>query len=144
MKHNGYGVFSDQVAIIPFLLLQSLISAFLLDSSANLVHAFRRYTDKSDIYSFGMILGVLLTGKDPSDPFFAGETGRGSLGRWVRHLQQVGEARQALDEAMLGEELEEEQMLMAIRIAIVCMSDLPADRPSSDELVAMLTQLHSF
>ncbi|XP_042456402.1 inactive leucine-rich repeat receptor-like protein kinase CORYNE [Zingiber officinale] len=103
-----------------------------------------RYTEKSDIYSFGMILGVLLTGKDPSHPFFAGETGRGSLGRWIRHLQQVGEARQALDVAMLGEELEEEEMLMAIRIAIVCMSDLPADRPSSDELVSMLTQLHSF
>ncbi|XP_042458585.1 inactive leucine-rich repeat receptor-like protein kinase CORYNE [Zingiber officinale] len=104
----------------------------------------RRYTDKSDIYSFGMILGVLLTGKDPSDPFFAGDTGRGSLGRWIRHLQQAGDARDALDKALLGEELEEEEMLMAIRIAIVCMSDLPADRPSSDELVAMLTQLHSF
>ncbi|XP_074589885.1 inactive leucine-rich repeat receptor-like protein kinase CORYNE [Curcuma longa] len=103
-----------------------------------------RYTDKSDIYSFGMILGVLLTGKDPSDPFFAGDTGRGSLGRWIRHLQQAGDARDALDRALLGEELEEEEMLMAIRIAIVCVSDLPADRPSSDELVAMLTQLHGF
>lgn len=103
-----------------------------------------RYTDKSDVYSFGVILGVLFTGKDPSYPFFAGETGRGSLGRWLRHLQQAGEAREALDKGILGEEMEEEEMLMAIRIAIVCLSDLPADRPSSDELVAMLTQLHSF
>ncbi|WOL16165.1 inactive leucine-rich repeat receptor-like protein kinase CORYNE [Canna indica] len=102
------------------------------------------YTDKSDIYSFGMILAVLLTGKDPSDPFFTGETGKGSLARWLRHLQQAGEARDALDKGILGEELEEEEMLMAIRIAIVCLSDLPTERPSSDELVAMLTQLHSF
>ena len=91
-----------------------------------------------------MILGVLLTGKDPSDSFFTGEAGRGSFGRWLRHLQQAGEAQEALDKAILGEEVEEEEMLMALRIALVCLSDLPADRPSSDELVAMLTQLHSF
>ncbi|PKU75087.1 inactive leucine-rich repeat receptor-like protein kinase CORYNE [Dendrobium catenatum] len=103
-----------------------------------------RYTDKSDIYSFGMILSVLLTGKDPSDPFFMEEMGRGGLGPWLRHLQQVGEAREALDKGMLAEGEKEEEMLMAIRIALVCLSDLPADRPSSDELEAMLTQLHSF
>lgn len=102
-----------------------------------------RYTDKSDIFSFGVILGVLLTGRDPLDTFFS-ETGGGSLGRWLRHLQQVGEPREGLDKALLGEEVEEEEMLMAVRIALVCLSDLPADRPSSDELVPMLTQLHSF
>ncbi|GER43883.1 alpha-L-arabinofuranosidase, partial [Striga asiatica] len=30
-----------------------------------------RYTDKSDIYSFGMILGVVLTGMDPNDTSFS-------------------------------------------------------------------------
>lgn len=106
----------------------------------------RRYTDKSDVFSFGVILGVLLSGRDPLDPFFSSEStsGRGGLGRWLRHLQQSGEAGEALDKAILGEEVEEEDMLMAIRIALVCLSDLPADRPSSDELVAMLNQLHSF
>lgn len=91
-----------------------------------------------------MILGVLLTGKDPNDPFF-GETGHGgSFGRWLRHLQQAGDAREALDKTIVGEEVEEDEMLMAVRIAVVCLSDLSADRPSSDELVPMLTQLHSF
>ncbi|XP_077227483.1 protein kinase superfamily protein [Tasmannia lanceolata] len=102
-----------------------------------------RYTDKSDIFSFGVILGVLLTGRDPLDPFFR-EVGRGSLGQWLRHLQQAGEAREALDKGILGEEVQEDEMLMVVRIAVVCLSDLPADRPSSDELVPMLTQLHSF
>ncbi|CAK9171909.1 unnamed protein product [Ilex paraguariensis] len=103
-----------------------------------------RYTDKSDVFSFGVILGVLLTGRDPMDPFFTEATGGGSLGRRLRHLQQAGEAREALDKSILGEEVEEDEMLMAIRIAVVCLSDLPADRPSSDELVSMLTQLNSF
>ncbi|KAJ9180462.1 hypothetical protein P3X46_008700 [Hevea brasiliensis] len=103
-----------------------------------------RYTDKSDIFSFGMILGVLLTGRDPTDPFFGEAASGGSLGHWLRHLQQAGEAREALDKSILGEEGEEDEMLMAVRIAVVCLSDLPADRPSSDELVLMLSQLHSF
>lgn len=107
-------------------------------------HNCSRYTDKSDIFSFGMILGVLLTGKDPTDPFFGETASGGSLGCWLRHLQQAGEARDALDKSMLGEEGEEDEMLMAVRIAAACLSDMPADRPSSDELVHMLTQLHSF
>ncbi|KAK7295617.1 hypothetical protein RJT34_18528 [Clitoria ternatea] len=107
-------------------------------------HSCSRYTDKSDIFSFGMILGVLLTGKDPSDPFFGEAASGGSLACWLRHLQQAGEAREALDKSMLGEEGEEDEMLMAVRIAAACLSDMPADRPSSDELVHMLTQLHSF
>lgn len=91
-----------------------------------------------------MILGFILTGRDPTDPFF-GEAGRsGSMGSWLQELQQAGEAREALDKSILGEEGEEEEMLMAIRIAVVCLSDSPGDRPSSDELVPMLTQLHSF
>ncbi|GMJ03322.1 SUPPRESSOR OF LLP1 2, CORYNE [Hibiscus trionum] len=103
-----------------------------------------RYTDKSDIYSFGMILGVLLTGRYPTDPFFREAASGGSLGQWLRHLQEAGEANEALDKSIIGEEVEEDEMLMAVRIAVVCVSDLPADRPSSDELVTMLTQLHSF
>ncbi|XP_073140585.1 inactive leucine-rich repeat receptor-like protein kinase CORYNE isoform X2 [Henckelia pumila] len=103
-----------------------------------------RYTDKSDVFSFGVILGALLTGRDPLDPFFGEASSGGSLGQWLRHLQQVGEAREALDKSILGEEMEEGEMLMAVRIAVVCLSDMPADRPSSDELVSMLTQLNSF
>lgn len=102
------------------------------------------YTDKSDIYSFGAILGVLLTGRDPTDLFFVEATGGGSMGQWLRHLQEAGEAREALDKSLLGEEMEEDEMLMAVRIAAVCLCDMPADRPSSEELVPMLTQLHSF
>lgn len=103
-----------------------------------------RYTDKSDVFSFGVILGVLLTGKYPTDPFFGDTSTGGSLARWLQCLQEAGDAREALDKGILGEEIEEDEMLMAVKIAVVCLSDMPADRPSSDELVSMLTQLNSF
>ncbi|KAK7273175.1 hypothetical protein RIF29_14223 [Crotalaria pallida] len=114
------------------------------NSPPECLHNCSRYTDKSDIFSFGIILGMLLTGKDPTDPFFGEAASGGSLGSWLQHLQQAGEAREALDKSILGEEGEEDEMLMAVRIAAACLSDMPADRPSSDELVHMLTQLHSF
>ncbi|KAJ4908446.1 Inactive leucine-rich repeat receptor-like protein kinase CORYNE [Raphanus sativus] len=100
--------------------------------------------ESSQSNSFGMILGVLLTGRDPTQPFCVDGASGSSLGQWLKHLQQSGEAREALDESILGEEVEEDKMLMALRIAIICLTDFPADRPSSDELVHMLTQLHSF
>jgi hypothetical protein len=58
-------------------------------------------------------------------------------------MQQSADPKGVLDTSILREEGEEEEMLMATRIAIICLSDSPADRPSSDELVAMLLQLHS-
>ncbi|KAJ0230741.1 Inactive leucine-rich repeat receptor-like protein kinase CORYNE [Hirschfeldia incana] len=118
----------------------SVVSCYSAPESAQS----NRYTEKSDVFSFGMILGVLLTGKDPTQPFCVEGASGGSLGLWLKHLQQSGEAREALDKSILGEEVEEDEMLMALRITIVCLSDFPADRPSSDELVHMLTQLHSF
>lgn len=90
------------------------------------------------------MLAILLTGRDPSDQFLTGESSRDGLVCWLRQQQQAGEAKEALDTSILGDEGEEEEMLMAMRIALVCLSDLPADRPSSDELVSMLSQLHSF
>lgn len=113
-------------------------------TSTDLWWFYSRYTDKSDIFSFGVILAVLLTGRNPMDPFFNDTSSGGSLGRWLHRLQEAGEAREALDKSILGEEMEEDEMLMAVKIAVVCLSDMPTDRPSSDELVSMLTQLNSF
>ncbi|KAJ3678234.1 hypothetical protein LUZ60_002037 [Juncus effusus] len=103
-----------------------------------------RYTDKSDIYSFGLILSILLTGRDPTDQFSTRESSRCNLTNWLRQKQHNGEAKEALDASILGDEGEEMEMVMAVRVALVCLSDLPTDRPSSDELVSMLSQLHSF
>ncbi|KAK4265112.1 hypothetical protein QN277_026207 [Acacia crassicarpa] len=113
------------------------------------LHNCSRYSEKSDIFSFGMILGVLLTGRDPRDAFFEEAGNGGSMRCWLRQLQEAGEPKEALDKSLVpvtvgDEEGDEADMLMAVRVAAACLSDVPANRPSSDELVHMLTQLHSF
>ena len=115
------------------------------ESVAIYVMYFSRYSDKSDIFGFGMIMGVLLTGRDPRDAFFEEAGNGGSTACWLRQLQQAGDAKEALDKSLVaGREGDEDDMLMAVRVAAACLSDVPSDRPSSDELVHMLTQLHSF
>ncbi|KAG6592824.1 Inactive leucine-rich repeat receptor-like protein kinase CORYNE, partial [Cucurbita argyrosperma subsp. sororia] len=104
------------------------------------------YTDKSDIFSFGVILSVLLTGRDPTErPLSNREDGSGSGGSLGRWLEESVEPREAVDKSMRGEGVEEEEeMVLALRIAGVRASELPEDRPCSDELLVMLTQLQSF
>ncbi|KAG7025231.1 Inactive leucine-rich repeat receptor-like protein kinase CORYNE, partial [Cucurbita argyrosperma subsp. argyrosperma] len=94
------------------------------------------YTDKSDIFSFGVILSVLLTGRDPTErPLSNREDGSGSGGSLGRWLEESVEPREAVDKSMRGEGVEEEEeMVLALRIAGVRASELPEDRPCSDDL----------
>ncbi|GKA14908.1 hypothetical protein Tco_0694554 [Tanacetum coccineum] len=90
------------------------------------------------------------SGKDPSDAIFkgsgsgSGSNSRSDKGMWFRQIVEAGDGRDALDKSLLGEEMEEDEMLIAVRIVAVCLSDMSVDRPSSDKLVLMLTQLNSF
>ncbi|CAM6097953.1 unnamed protein product [Calypogeia fissa] len=100
-----------------------------------------RFTDKSDVYSFGVVLAVLLTGKDPTDQFFHTVPG-GSIGSWLHDLLQKGEGADAIDPRLkTGEEHYEEEMLLAMKIAVFCTSANPNERPSSKEVLVMLGQI---
>nr|GEV60448.1 inactive leucine-rich repeat receptor-like protein kinase CORYNE [Tanacetum cinerariifolium] len=80
---------------------------------------FSIYTEKSDIFSFGVILGILLTGKDPSDAIFrgsgsgSGSNSRSDIGMWFRQIVEAGDGRDALDKSLLGEEMEEDEILLS-------------------------------
>jgi hypothetical protein len=49
---------------------------------------------KSDIYSFGVILGVLVSGKFPNNDFFMD---RGCLDKWINNLMKSGNLKDAID-----------------------------------------------
>ncbi|KAK8717926.1 hypothetical protein V6N13_045176 [Hibiscus sabdariffa] len=92
--------------------------------------------EKIDIYSFRVVLLELLTGKRPLDPEF-GESS--NIVEWTR--RKVGDNK-ALEEALdpnLGNfKHMQEEMLLVVRIALLCTAKHPKDRPSMRDVITML------
>lgn len=102
-------------------------------------HQTLKFTDKCDIYSFGVLLGVLVIGKQPSDEFFQ-HTNELSLVKWMRNVMTSEDPTRAIDPKLLGNGFEE-QMLLVLKIACFCTLDDPKQRPNSRDVGCMLSQI---
>lgn len=102
-----------------------------------------KYTAKCDVYSFGVMLGVIVMGRFPSDEFFL-ETEEMGLVKWMRNQVRVGNSKGCFDERIGGGEDDEEMELM-LRVACFCTADDPLERPNSKDVRVMLAQInHSY
>lgn len=102
-------------------------------------HQILKFTDKCDIYSFGVMLGVLVTGKQPSDDFFQ-HTEEMSLVKWMKNVITSETPKIAIDARLMGNGYEE-QMLLVLKIACFCTMDDPKERPNSKDVSCMLSQI---
>ncbi|XP_057971579.1 leucine-rich repeat receptor-like serine/threonine/tyrosine-protein kinase SOBIR1 [Malania oleifera] len=102
-------------------------------------HQTLKFTDKCDIYSFGVLLGVLVVGRLPSDDFFQ-NTAEMSLVKWMRNVMTSEDPGRAVDERLMGNGFEE-QMLLVLKIACFCTLDDPKQRPNSKDVRCMLAQI---
>ncbi|KAH9776523.1 hypothetical protein WN944_013329 [Citrus x changshan-huyou] len=102
-------------------------------------HQTLKFTDKCDIYSFGVLLAVLVMGRLPSDDFFQ-HTEEMSLVKWMRNVMTSENPTRAID-AKLLENGYEEQMLLVLKIACFCTVDGPRERPNSKDVRCMLSQI---
>jgi serine/threonine protein kinase len=100
------------------------------------------FTEKCDIYSFGVLLGVLVVGKLPSDNFFQ-ETKEMSLVKWVRNAIKSDNPRQALDPKLLGNGFEV-QMLLVLKISYFCCWEDPTQRRNSEDVKRMLSEIRQY
>ncbi|CAM8881194.1 unnamed protein product [Rhodiola kirilowii] len=98
-----------------------------------------KLSDKCDIFSFGVVLGVLVMGKTPSDEFFQ-DTTEMSLVRWMRNVMTSDDPHRAIDPNLLGNGFEEE-MLLVLKIACFCTLEDPKQRPDSKNVRVMLAQI---
>ncbi|GJN39688.1 hypothetical protein PR202_gb28823 [Eleusine coracana subsp. coracana] len=99
--------------------------------------------EKSDVYSYGVVLLEILTGRRPAEA----EYGEGStIVDWVRRkVTAGGEAglreitAWAADETCCDDE-ERDEMALAMRVALLCTSKCPKERPSMRDVVSMLQE----
>lgn len=105
-------------------------------------HQTLKFTAKCDVYSFGVILAVLATGKEPTDQFFVTEVDEVGLVKWLRRVVQCGDYAEAIDPALAGAG-HDEQILLVLRIAVFCTADDPKERPVAKDVRCMLAQIRS-
>ena len=97
-----------------------------------------KVTEKSDIYSYGVVLLELLTGRTPVQPLDQG----GDLVTWVRNYIRDHSLSPGLLDARLNQQDEStvSHMLTVLKIALICTSMSPSDRPTMREVVFMLIE----
>lgn len=93
--------------------------------------------EKSDIYSFGVVILELVTGK----PAIDSEYGDEDLVKWVsKTLDQKG-IEQVIDPCL--DSKHEEQISKVLSIGLLCTTCLPLTRPSMRRVVKMLQEASS-
>ncbi|KAL0906925.1 hypothetical protein M5K25_025460 [Dendrobium thyrsiflorum] len=94
-------------------------------------------TPEADVYSFGVLLLELVTGKAPA------HGGRFvNLPRWVEETLIRGEGtRELFDEELTRFRSPEEEMLMLLQVGLDCTSQNPDHRPGMSSVVAKIEEI---
>ncbi|KAL5559097.1 hypothetical protein UlMin_035308 [Ulmus minor] len=104
----------------------------------------RRITSKADVYSYGIVVLEMLTGRSPTE-----ETEpRGELVTWVRETinESCGKIESSLEKIMdpsMEGEYDAEKMELFLSIALKCVQEDIDARPTMKQVVEML-QVHDY
>ncbi|KAK4748576.1 hypothetical protein SAY87_015162 [Trapa incisa] len=98
-----------------------------------------RISEKCDVYSFGVILLELVTGRKPVES--RGPSQVVVLCEHVRRLLDSGSASDCFDQRLKG--LEENELIQVMKLGLICTSETPMRRPSMAEAVQVLESIRN-
>ncbi|THU54171.1 hypothetical protein C4D60_Mb10t22210 [Musa balbisiana] len=101
-------------------------------------HGCEQLMEKADIYSFGVLILVIVSGRRPlhvlSSPV---KLEKANLVSWCRQLAQMGNLLELVDER-LKSSYNKEQAGLCINLALLCLQRIPELRPDSGDVVKIL------
>lgn len=99
----------------------------------------RRVSQQADVYSFGVLLLELFTGKAPTHALLTEEGF--DLPRWVQSIVREEWTSEVFDYELLRDPNVEEEMVQLLQLAIDCAAQYPDKRPSMSKVTKFIEEL---
>ncbi|KMZ60070.1 hypothetical protein ZOSMA_60G00080 [Zostera marina] len=95
-------------------------------------------TTKGDVYSYGVVLLELISGKKPINEE---EFGDGNLVEWAKKNLKENRVIETIDPMLRGEGLLEEEIIRFLKVAYDCLEDRPLRRPSMIHVIIAFKEI---